>query len=114
MVCLYVFPQDYVSASTDLQEVLQLDLNVQEAEQELETVTNLLRESLLANSQGKVSLLGRDKNKHRSDHVGNQFLGKTLLLLKVMHYIMRYSLKKVTNYVSNVLCYFCVTLSFLG
>ncbi len=113
MVCLYVFPQDYLSASTDLQEVLQLDLNVQEAEQELETVTNLLRESLLANSQGKVSA-GRDKNKHRSDHVGNQFLGKTLLLLKVMHYIMRYSLKKVTNYVSNVLCYFCVTLCFLG
>ncbi len=94
MVCLYVFPQDYLSASTDLQEVLQLDLNVQEAEQELETVTNLLRESLLANSQGKVSLPGRDQNKHRSDHVGNQFLGKTLLLLKVMHYIMRYSLKK--------------------
>ncbi len=29
MVCLYVFPQDYLSASTDLQEVLQLDLNVQ-------------------------------------------------------------------------------------
>ncbi|XP_051727723.1 sperm-associated antigen 1A [Ctenopharyngodon idella] len=44
--------KDYLSASTDLQEVLQLDPNVQEAEQELETVTNLLRESLLANAQG--------------------------------------------------------------
>jgi len=56
MVCLYVFSQDYLSASTDLQEVLQLDPKVQEAEQELELVTNLLRESLLANSQGKLSL----------------------------------------------------------
>ncbi|TRY55581.1 hypothetical protein DNTS_005351, partial [Danionella cerebrum] len=44
--------QDYLSASTDLQEVLQLDPNVQEAEQELEMVTNLLRESLLENAQG--------------------------------------------------------------
>lgn len=44
--------KDYLSASTDLQEVLQLDPNVQEAEQELEMVTNLLRESLLANAQG--------------------------------------------------------------
>uniref|UniRef100_A0A672N9X2 Sperm-associated antigen 1A-like n=2 Tax=Sinocyclocheilus grahami TaxID=75366 RepID=A0A672N9X2_SINGR len=54
--------KDYLSASTDLQEVLQLDLNVQEAEQELETVTSLLRESLLAHSQGEVSLPTRDKN----------------------------------------------------
>ncbi|XP_051526297.1 sperm-associated antigen 1A-like [Myxocyprinus asiaticus] len=44
--------KDYLSASTDLQEVLQLDPNVQEAEQELEMVTNLFRESLLANAQG--------------------------------------------------------------
>lgn len=56
MVCLCVFSQDYLSASTDLQEVLQLDPNVQEAEQELELVTNLLRESLVANAQGKLSL----------------------------------------------------------
>ncbi|CAF99339.1 unnamed protein product, partial [Tetraodon nigroviridis] len=35
--------QDYLSASSDLQEVLQLDPNVREAEQELETVTGLLR-----------------------------------------------------------------------
>lgn len=56
MVWLYVFSQDYLSASTDLQEVLQLDPNVQEAEQELELVTNLLRESLVANAQGKLSL----------------------------------------------------------
>uniref|UniRef100_A0A8C6SHX3 Sperm associated antigen 1a n=1 Tax=Neogobius melanostomus TaxID=47308 RepID=A0A8C6SHX3_9GOBI len=39
--------KDYLSASTDLQEVLQLDPNVQEAEQELETVTGLLRKSLM-------------------------------------------------------------------
>lgn len=52
---LHVFSQDFLSASTDLQEVLQLDPNVQEAEQELEMVTNLLRESLLANAQGKNS-----------------------------------------------------------
>lgn len=51
--------KDYLSASTDLQEVLQLDPNVQEAEQELETVTNLLRESLLANSQGVINALQR-------------------------------------------------------
>ncbi|XP_073678027.1 sperm-associated antigen 1A [Garra rufa] len=44
--------KDYLSASTDLQEVLQLDPNVQEAEQELEMVTKLLKESLLANAQG--------------------------------------------------------------
>ncbi|KAM8883972.1 sperm-associated antigen 1A isoform 1-T1 [Synchiropus picturatus] len=39
--------QDYLSASGDLQEVLQLDPNVREAEQELEVVTRLLRQSLL-------------------------------------------------------------------
>ncbi|XP_055019096.1 sperm-associated antigen 1A-like, partial [Boleophthalmus pectinirostris] len=39
--------KDYLSASTDLQEVLQLDPNVREAEQELETVTGLLRKSLM-------------------------------------------------------------------
>ncbi|XP_044027187.1 sperm-associated antigen 1A [Siniperca chuatsi] len=42
--------QDYLSASSDLQEVLQLDLNVREAEQELEVVTNLLRQSLMDNT----------------------------------------------------------------
>lgn len=42
--------QDYLSASSDLQEVLQLDPNVREAEQELETVTRLLRRSLLEDS----------------------------------------------------------------
>ncbi|XP_029298982.1 sperm-associated antigen 1A [Cottoperca gobio] len=39
--------QDYLSASSDLQEVLQLDPNVREAEQELEVVTSLLRQSLM-------------------------------------------------------------------
>ncbi|XP_034747562.1 sperm-associated antigen 1A [Etheostoma cragini] len=39
--------QDYLSASSDLQEVLQLDPNVREAEEELEVVTNLLRQSLM-------------------------------------------------------------------
>ncbi|XP_041868320.1 sperm-associated antigen 1A [Melanotaenia boesemani] len=39
--------QDYLSASSDLQEVLQLDPNVREAEQELEVVTGLLRQSLM-------------------------------------------------------------------
>ncbi|XP_066530551.1 sperm-associated antigen 1A [Hoplias malabaricus] len=39
--------KDYLSSSTDLQEVLQLDPNVREAEQELQEVTVLLRESLL-------------------------------------------------------------------
>ncbi|XP_026202848.1 sperm-associated antigen 1A isoform X2 [Anabas testudineus] len=42
--------QDYLSASSDLQEVLQLDPNVREAEQELEAVTGLLRESLMKNA----------------------------------------------------------------
>ncbi|KAM9738301.1 sperm-associated antigen 1A [Menidia menidia] len=40
--------QDYLSASSDLQEVLQVDPNVREAEQELEVVTGLLRQSLMA------------------------------------------------------------------
>ncbi|XP_040044824.1 sperm-associated antigen 1A [Gasterosteus aculeatus] len=39
--------QDYLSASSDLQEVLHLDPKVQEAEQELELVTSLLRQSLM-------------------------------------------------------------------
>lgn len=42
--------QDYLSASSDLQEVLQLDPNVREAEQELEEVTALLRQSLMENA----------------------------------------------------------------
>ncbi|RVE67025.1 hypothetical protein OJAV_G00113220 [Oryzias javanicus] len=42
--------QDYLSASSDLQEVLQLDPNVREAEQELEEVTGLLRQSLMENA----------------------------------------------------------------
>ncbi|XP_051992680.1 sperm-associated antigen 1A-like isoform X1 [Xyrauchen texanus] len=54
--------KDYMSASTDLQEVLQLDPNVQEAEQELEMVTNLFRESLLANAQGTLSISKEDMN----------------------------------------------------
>ncbi|XP_076864439.1 sperm-associated antigen 1A [Brachyhypopomus gauderio] len=39
--------KDYLSSSTDLQEVLQLDPKVVEAEQELEVVMALLKESLL-------------------------------------------------------------------
>nr|XP_057903317.1 sperm-associated antigen 1A [Doryrhamphus excisus] len=39
--------QDYLSASSDLQEVLQLDPNVREAEEELLVVTGLLRQSLM-------------------------------------------------------------------
>lgn len=39
--------QDYLACSSDLQEVLQLDPNVQEAEKELEEVTVLLRQSLV-------------------------------------------------------------------
>ncbi|XP_024863028.1 sperm-associated antigen 1A isoform X2 [Kryptolebias marmoratus] len=42
--------KDYLSASSDLQEVLQLDPKVREAEQELEVVTGLLRQSLMDNS----------------------------------------------------------------
>ena len=48
--CMWVRPslfQDYLSASSDLQEVLHLDPNVHEAEQELEEVTVLLRKSLV-------------------------------------------------------------------
>lgn len=44
---LMSFSQDYLSASSDLQEVLQLDPKVREAEQELEVVTSLLRQSLM-------------------------------------------------------------------
>ncbi|XP_027013199.2 sperm-associated antigen 1A isoform X2 [Tachysurus fulvidraco] len=39
--------KDFLSSSSDLQEVLRLDPNVREAEQELQEVTVLLRESLL-------------------------------------------------------------------
>lgn len=39
-----------MSSSGDLQEVLQLDPNVREAEQELEEVTALLRQSLMENA----------------------------------------------------------------
>ncbi len=52
-VCAYLCltqTQDYLSASSDLQEVLQLDPNVREAEQELEVVTSLLRQSLMDNT----------------------------------------------------------------
>lgn len=52
----YVFMihlQDYLACSSDLQEVLQLDPNVQEAEKELEEVTVLLRESLANASPAK-------------------------------------------------------------
>lgn len=42
----YFLEQDYLACSSDLQEVLQQDPNVQEAEKELEEVTVLLRQSL--------------------------------------------------------------------
>ncbi|XP_051921538.1 sperm-associated antigen 1-like [Hippocampus zosterae] len=45
--------KDYLACSTDLQEVLQQDPNVQEAEKELEEVTNLLKQSLIAESPAK-------------------------------------------------------------
>ena len=45
--------QDYLACSGDLQEVLQLDPKVQEAETELEEVTMLLRQSLAAGSPAK-------------------------------------------------------------
>lgn len=45
--------QDYVACSSDLQEVLQLDPDVPEAEKELEEVTCLLRESLAKASPAK-------------------------------------------------------------
>lgn len=48
-----VLHQDYLACSSDLQEVLQLDPNVQEAEKELEEVTALLRESLAKASPDK-------------------------------------------------------------
>lgn len=44
-----ITPKDYLSASSDLQEVLRLDPNVREAELELEVVTGLLRQSLMDN-----------------------------------------------------------------
>ncbi|XP_060798379.1 sperm-associated antigen 1A [Neoarius graeffei] len=45
--------KDFLSSSSDLQEVLRLDPNVHEAEQELQEVTVLLRESLLeSHTQG--------------------------------------------------------------
>lgn len=47
-----ILRQDYLACSADLQEVLQLDPNVQEAEKELQEVTVLLRESL-ANAPAK-------------------------------------------------------------
>lgn len=45
--------QDYLACSSDLQEVLQQDPNVQEAEKELEEVTVLLRQSLANASSAK-------------------------------------------------------------
>ncbi|KAL2084785.1 hypothetical protein ACEWY4_020303 [Coilia grayii] len=45
--------KDYLACSTDLQEVLRLDAGVQEAERELQEVTELLRQSLAAASPGK-------------------------------------------------------------
>ncbi|KAM6909719.1 sperm-associated antigen 1-like [Xenentodon cancila] len=45
--------KDYLACSSDLQEVLQQDPNVQEAEKELEEVTVLLRQSLANDSQAK-------------------------------------------------------------
>ncbi|XP_062321171.1 sperm-associated antigen 1 [Osmerus eperlanus] len=45
--------KDYLACSGDLQEVLQLDPKVQEAETELEEVTVLLRQSLAAGSPAK-------------------------------------------------------------
>ena len=45
--------QDYLACSSDLQEVLQQDPNVQEAERELEEVTLLLRQSLANASPAK-------------------------------------------------------------
>lgn len=45
--------QEYLACSSDLQEVLQQDPNVQEAEKELEEVTKLLRQSLASTSPNK-------------------------------------------------------------
>ncbi|XP_054620165.1 sperm-associated antigen 1A [Dunckerocampus dactyliophorus] len=47
--------QDYLSASSDLQEVLQLDPNVREAEEELLLVTSLLRQSLMEDGAAHTS-----------------------------------------------------------
>ena len=52
-LCVASHYQDYLACSSDLQEVLQLDPNVQEAEKELEEVTVLLRQSLANASQDK-------------------------------------------------------------
>ena len=52
IVC-YSLQQDYLACSSDLQEVLQQDPNVQEAEKELEEVTVLLRQSLANSSPAK-------------------------------------------------------------
>lgn len=67
--------QDYLSASSDLQEVLQLDPKVREAEQELEVVTGLLRQSLMDNSA-------------HTTRVGALFIGYTqpLVLFEVASY----------------------------
>ncbi|XP_047455711.1 sperm-associated antigen 1-like [Mugil cephalus] len=46
--------KDYLACSSDLQEVLQQDPNVKEAEQELEEVTALLRQSLATASPAKT------------------------------------------------------------
>ena len=46
-VALCVCCQDYLAASSDLQEVMVLDPNVHEAEEELQNVTSLLRQSLM-------------------------------------------------------------------
>lgn len=48
MVFRHCIQQDYLACSSDLQEVLQQDPSVQEAEKELEEVTVLLRQSLAA------------------------------------------------------------------
>ncbi|XP_077382018.1 sperm-associated antigen 1-like isoform X3 [Festucalex cinctus] len=45
--------KDYLACSTDLQEVLQQDPNVQEAENELQEVTILLKQSLVSESPAK-------------------------------------------------------------
>lgn len=45
--------QDYLAATNDLQEVLQLDPHVREAEEELEVVTGLFRQSLMDGATDK-------------------------------------------------------------
>uniref|UniRef100_A0A3Q4BRQ6 Sperm associated antigen 1 n=1 Tax=Mola mola TaxID=94237 RepID=A0A3Q4BRQ6_MOLML len=59
--------KDYLACSSDLQEVLQQDPNVQEAERELEEVTALLRQSL-----ANASAQGRRQNKTSSPHTGSE------------------------------------------